>query len=197
VELEVREVQTYSDSGVMMKSRTAIVSLLIAMLVSPLCAQTTADSPATRDEILALFNLMHVREQVQPAMEFVARQQRAIIHDNLKRQTPRISPENLAKLDQFTADIMKELPVDGMLEDMIPVYQKHLTRSDVDAMSAFYSSPTGQKLLREMPAMTTESMQAASPRIQALMDQVMERARAMAKEDEQKGATPKPDSEKK
>jgi uncharacterized protein len=197
VELEVREVRTYSDSGVMMKSRTAIVSLLIAMLVSPLCAQTTADSPATRDEILALFNLMHVREQVQPAMEFVARQQRAIIHDNLKRQTPRISPENLAKLDQFTADIMKELPVDGMLEDMIPVYQKHLTRSDVDAMSAFYSSPTGQKLLREMPAMTTESMQAASPRIQALMDQVMERARAMAKEDEQKGATPKPDSEKK
>jgi uncharacterized protein len=197
MELEVREVRTYSDSGVMMKSRTAIVSLLIGMLVSPLCAQTAADSPATRDEILALFNLMHVREQVQPAMEFVARQQRAIIHDNLKRQTPRISPENLAKLDQFTADIMKELPVDGMLEDMIPVYQKHLTRSDVDAMSAFYSSPTGQKLLREMPAMTTESMQAASPRIQALMDQVMERARAMAKEDEQKGATPKPDSEKK
>jgi uncharacterized protein len=197
MELEVREVRTYSDSGVMMKSRTAIVSLLIGMLVSPLCAQTAADSPATRDEILALFNLMHVREQVQPAMEFVARQQRAIIHDNLKRQTPRISPENLAKLDQFTADIMKEPPVDGMLEDMIPVYQKHLTRSDVDAMSAFYSSPTGQKLLREMPAMTTESMQAASPRIQALMDEVMERARAMAKEDEQKGATPKPDSEKK
>jgi uncharacterized protein len=197
MELEVREVRTYSDSGVMMKSRTAIVSLLIGMLVSPLCAQTAADSPATRDEILALFNLMHVREQVKPAMEFVARQQRAIIHDNLKRQTPRISPENLAKLDQFTADIMKELPVDGMLEDMIPVYQKHLTRSDVDAMSAFYSSPTGQKLLREMPAMTTESMQAASPRIQALMDEVMERARAMAKEDEQKGATPKPDSEKK
>jgi hypothetical protein len=181
----------------MMKSRTAIVSLLIAMLVSPLCAQTAADSPATRDEILALFNLMHVREQVQPAMEFVARQQRAIIHDNLKRQTPRISPENLAKLDQFTTDIMKELPVDGMLEDMIPVYQRHLTKNDVDAMSAFYSSPTGQKLLHEMPAMTTESMQAASPRIQALMDQVMERARAMAKEDEQKGATPKPDSEKK
>ena len=110
---------------------------------------------------------MHVREQVQPAMEFVARQQRAIIHDNLKRQTPRISPENLARLDQFTVDIMKDLPVDGMLEDMIPVYQKHLSKSDVEAISAFYSSPTGQKLLHEMPAMTAESMQAASPRIQA------------------------------
>jgi hypothetical protein len=174
--------------------------LSVAVLAG-LCAQVasaqSADTPATRDEILALFNLMHVREQVEPAMEFVARQQRAIIHDNLKRQTPRISPENLAKLDQFTVDIMKDLPVDGMLEDMIPVYQKHLSQGDVEAMSAFYSSPTGQKLLREMPAMTTESMQAASPRIQALMDKVLERARAMAKEDEEKGAPTKPNSEKK
>lgn len=171
-----------------MKSRTAIVSLLTTLFAIPICAQTATDTPATRDEILALFNLMHVREQVQPAMEFVARQQRAIIHDNLKRQTPRISPENLAKLDQFTVDIMKDLPVDGMLEDMIPVYQKHLNKSDVEAISAFYSSPTGQKLLHEMPAMTAESMQAASPRIQALMDKVMDRARAMAQEEQGKKA---------
>ncbi len=180
-----------------MKSRTAIVTLLIALSASPLCAQSAADTPATRDDVVSLFSLMHVREQIEPAMVMIARQQRAIIYENLKRQNPHISPENLAKLDQFTADIMKDLPVDGMLDDMIPVYQRHLTKSDVEAMSAFYSSPTGQKLLREMPAMTTESMQAASPRIQALMDKVMERARAMAKEDEQKGATPKPDSEKK
>ena len=180
-----------------MKTPIVLASLLFALAVSPVWPQTSVEVPATRDDILALFNLMHVREQVEPAMQFIAKQQRAIIHDNLKRQTPRISPEDLARLDQFTIDIMKDLPVDGMLDDMVPVYQRHLTRSDVEAMSAFYSSPTGQKLLREMPAMTNESMQAASPRIQALMDKVMERARAMAKEDEQKGATPKPDNKKK
>ncbi len=123
-------------------------------------------------------------------MQFIAKQQRAIIHDNLKRQTPRVSPEDLARLDQFTTDIMKDLPVDGMLDDMVPVYQRHLTKSDVEAMSAFYSSPTGQKLLREMPAMTAESMQAASPRIQALMDKVMERARQMAQDNQGKKNTP-------
>ncbi len=173
------------------------VILFLTLTLPMIFPQTSAEAPATRDDILALFNLMHVREQIEPAMQFIAKQQRAIIHDNLKRQTPRISPQDLARLDQFTTDIMKDLPVDGMLGDMVPVYQRHLTKSDVDAMSAFYSSPIGQKLLREMPAMTTESMQAASPRIQALMDKVMERARAMAKENEQKGATPKPDNEKK
>ena len=173
------------------------IILLVALMAPIVRPQTAADAPATRDDILALFNLMHVRDQVEPAMQFIAKQQRAIIHDNLKRQTPRISPEDLARLDQFTSDIMKDLPVDGMLDDMVPVYQRHLTRSDVDAMSAFYSSPTGQKLLREMPAMTNESMQAAYPRIQALMDKVVERAKAMSKENEQKVATPKPDSDKK
>jgi hypothetical protein len=178
-------------------NRSWLKIVLLAGLMAPVAlSQTSAEAPATRDDILALFNLMHVREQIQPAMEFVAKQQRAIIHDNLKRQSPRISPEDLARLDQFTADIMKELPIDGMLDDMVPVYQKHLTKSDVEAMSAFYSSPTGQKLLHEMPAMTTESMQAASPRIQALMDKVMERAREMAKDDQQKSTTPKSDKNK-
>jgi len=164
--------------------------ILLLGLAVRLLGQSAAEAPATRDDILALFSLMHVRDQVEPAMQFIAKQQRAIIHDNLKRQTPRVSPEDLARLDQFTTDIMKDLPVDGMLDDMVPVYQRHLTKSDVEAMSAFYSSPTGQKLLREMPAMTAESMQAASPRIQALMDKVMERARQMAQDNQGKKNTP-------
>jgi uncharacterized protein len=172
--------------------------VLLANFVAPATfAQSSAAPPATRDDILGLFNLMHIREQVGQAMESIARQQRAIMHDNLKRQSPRISAEDLARLDQFTTDIMKDMPVDGMLDDMIPVYQKHLTKNDVDAMSSFYSSPTGQKLLREMPAMTAESMQAASPRIQAMMDNVMERAAQMAKENQEKKTAPsKPATDK-
>jgi len=45
-----------------------------------------------------------------------------------------------------------------MLDDMIPVYQRHLTKQDVDSMLAFYNTPTGQKLLREQPAMMAEGM---------------------------------------
>jgi uncharacterized protein len=179
----------------MMKSPFVLVLVLFALTVPSLLAQTPADPPATRDDVLALFSLMHIREQVTSVMESVATQQRQIMHDNLKRQVPRVSPEEFARLDQFMADVMKELPIDGMIDDMVPVYQKHLSKSDVDAMTAFYSSQTGQKLLREMPAMTAESMQAASPRIQAMMDKVMERAREMSKEREPKNVTaPKTDN---
>jgi len=180
-----------------MKRRFVLVIYLFALTFPTVFAQTSSDPPATRDDVLALFSLMHIREQVTSVMESVATQQRQIMRDNLKRQVPHVSPQEFARLDQFMAEVMKELPVDGMIDDMIPVYQKHLNKSDVDAMTAFYSSPTGQKLLREMPAMTGESMQAASPRIQAMMDRVMERARAMANEKEPKNAPPPKTDDKK
>ena len=63
-----------------------------------------------------------------------------------------------------------------MMNEMIPVYQRHFSKSDIDGLIAFYSSPTGQKFLREMPAVTAESMQAAYPRIQSAVDAALKRA---------------------
>ena len=139
----------------------------VLFVASRLPAQSTEDVPATHQEIQDLFTLMRIREQVGQVMQAIALQQRAIIHDNLKRRNPRLTRKDLARLDRFTIAIMKDLHIDDTVEDMIPIYQKHLTKADVEAMTSFYSSATGQKLLREMPGMTVESMQAASPRIQA------------------------------
>jgi len=90
------------------------------------------------------------------------------------------------------------MPVDGMLDDMIPVYQRHLSKSDVDAMIGFYSTPTGQKMIREMPAIAAEGMQAMQPRLLKQMDEAKEKIEQMAREDAQKqqksappSATPK------
>ena len=129
---------------------------------------------------------MHIRDQMRLVMDSVAKQQREMIREGLKKRAPQMTEQDLARLDQFTSDVLKDFPVDGMLDDMIPVYQKHLNKADVDAMNAFYQSPTGQKMLREMPAMTAESMQASSPRIQAMMDKVMERAEQLAREERNK-----------
>jgi hypothetical protein len=82
---------------------------------------------------------------------------------------------------------------------MIPVYQKHLNKSDVNAMVGFYSTPTGQKILREMPAMTTEGMQAMQPHLRQMMDDVSSQIQKRVKEqieDKKKGGTSKPNAVK-
>jgi hypothetical protein len=162
------------------------VFLMIALPALAQVADSASPAPATRDDILKLFDTMHIRDQMRLVMDSVAKQQREMIREGLKRRAPQMTEQDLARLDQFTSDVLKDFPVDGMLDDMIPVYQKHLNKADVDAMNAFYQSPTGQKMLREMPAMTAESMQASSPRIQAMMDKVMERAEQLAREERNK-----------
>jgi len=169
--------------------RILMLTFVFLMIALPALAQV-ADSayaaPATRDDILKLFDTMHIRDQMRLVMDSVAKQQREMIREGLKKRAPQMTEQDLARLDQFTSDMLKDFPVDGMLDDMIPVYQKHLNKADVDAMNAFYQSPTGQKMLREMPAMTAESMQASSPRIQAMIDKVMERAEQLAREERNK-----------
>jgi hypothetical protein len=167
--------------------------LTLILLSTSISVYAQSDTPSSRDDIMKLFAVMKVHDQTRLVMESVAAEQRAMMHDGLRKRYPQITEAEMARLDQATLDIMRDVSVDDMLDDMIPIYQKHLSKKDVDAMSAFYASDTGQKLLREMPAMTSESMRATAPRMQAIMERVMNRIEQMAREDREKnGAAPKP-----
>ncbi len=49
-------------------------------------------------------------------------------------------------------------------------------------MLAFYETPTGQKILREQPAMMAEGMQAMRPRMEKMMSDIADQAENVAKE---------------
>src|SRR5450432_1359553 len=143
-------------------------------------------TPATREDIARLFKVMRLHEQMQGTMRLIMAQQQKMMRETIKQRVPEITEEQLAKIEAMTKDAVKDLPLEGMLEDSMPVYQKHLTKGDVDAMSRFYATPTGQKLLREQPAIAGESMQAMSPRMQKAMGAMMDRITATAKEEAEK-----------
>jgi hypothetical protein len=60
-------------------------------------------------------------------------------------------------------EMLANMPWDEMVQAMVPSYQKHFTKGDIDNLVTFYSAPTGAKVLREMPALTAEAMQAMTP----------------------------------
>jgi hypothetical protein len=162
--------------------------LLIALFIGSstgLAQQIAPDAPS-QDEVLNLFNVMRVREQTLEVMQKSEQQIKAITRDLVERRVPNITPLQLGQLDRMIGSLYENYPVDQILSDMVPVYQKHLTKSDLESVLAFYSSPVGQKLTREMPAMTAEAMQIASSRIQDDTEEIMrrleERIRKMAEE---------------
>ena len=62
-----------------------------------------------------------------------------------------------------------------MISDMSGLYQRHLSRTDIDAFIAFYGSPAGQHLLDQQPAIMKEYMP-------MVMGRVQERTKALTDE---------------
>jgi len=54
-------------------------------------------------------------------------------------------------------EMMAELKAEDLEESMIPVYASHFTGDDIKHLIAFYESPFGRKVMREMPQIITES----------------------------------------
>ena len=165
-------------------------SLLFASLLAfSMCAgaQTTVsiapDAPS-KEDVQKLFDVMASREQMAQMMQKVFAQARTLNRDEIKKRHPDITAAQLASMDRQSEELLKNFPLEAMLSDMIPIYQRHFTKTEIDALSAFFSSPPGQKYLHEIPAVTAETMKAIYPRIEAEVD-------ALLKQAEEKTASPK------
>ncbi len=116
----------------------------------------------TDQEVFKLLELLQVEDGVKATIETMKDQLKAGAEQNFRDRIPNASPEQLKKVSAIVDDSFSELKPDDMVKNLVPIYQKHLTRADVRALIAFYSSPVGQKLRREQPAMMRETMEVNS-----------------------------------
>jgi uncharacterized protein len=155
--------------------------LPVCVLVLSICAgaQTTVsiapDAPS-KEDVQKLFDVMASREQFARMMQQLFAQVRTMNREQIKKRRPEVTDEEIARMDRQSEALIKNFPLDEILKEMIPVYQRHFTKADVEGLTAFYSSPTGQKFLHEMPAVTAETMKAAYPRILAEVDAAVKRS---------------------
>ena len=193
-----------------MRSRALLLLVLLAV-AAPLYAQQSvaeaarqakakpeglaADAP-TRDQVMKLLDLLQIRKSMSLMMDGMKQAMKQGAQETFRERVPNPTPKQLEALNGMVDDLMADMPLDEMIEAMVPIYRRHLSKSDVDEVIRFYSSAVGQKLLREQPQMIQEGMQAGGEIQQKRMDQMMakirERTEKMAEEEEKdKAATPK------
>ena len=166
-----------------MKLITAILVLCISTAAqNPTSAPT--DTSASKEQVEKLFDVMQIREQSHQMMDSLSKQMQVMTTQNIKARYPNITAAELARASRISEESLKDVPLDEILDDMVPIYQKHLTQGDVDAMVAFYSSPTGKKLMQQLPEITEEAMQVSYQHMQKQIDAVMKRVDESMKEDE-------------
>lgn len=127
------------------------------------------DAPASKEDVERFLDLMHTRERVQQMLALMSKQTDQMMDEQLAKNQADLPSDARQRLKVTMDDLAKNIPIDEMLEAVIPIYQKHWTKGDVNNLIAFYSTPTGQKLLRDMPQTMAEGMEAMRPIFQRQM----------------------------
>lgn len=180
-----------------MKTRVFVRAFAIAIfsltLSLPLFAQDAAPpvDQSTRDEVVRFMELMQVRSRMITLMDAVEAQQKRLAEQSFKQANPNATPQQLQQTVQMIDTAMKQMTSDDMVDQMInaiiPIYQRHFSKADLDGLLAFYTSPVGQKFQNEQPAIAQESMQAMgdiiSKKLPELTKQMKAQMDKMAAED--------------
>ena len=148
--------------------------LFFAVSLNALCQQA-ADVPASREDIERYLQVVHSQELIRQMLDSIAKSMHEMAHEQYLKNRDKLPRDFEARMDAMVSDSWQLIPIDEMLQAMVPVYQKHFTKNDVDALVAFYSSETGQKLLREMPTIMGEAMQAMQPIFEKQIEETRQR----------------------
>ena len=145
-----------------MKHRVVIMVFFLSFAACCF-AQESDQTPASRADIMTYFETVHSHDMMAKMADGMLKPMHQLIHDEYLKNQSKLPNDFEERMTRQMDDMYKKMPWDQMFDAMIPVYQKHFTKGDINALLAFYSSPTGQKLLREMPAITSEALESMMP----------------------------------
>lgn len=146
---------------------------------------SAADKPS-REQLLKLFEVMRIRAQMSDMLKMLpaALQQQLQSEEeevqlSLMPMGGELTPDQVAARDRVTKKYItltdSLYPVDDMLNDMVEVYERYLSREDVDGIIAFYRSEPGQHILDAQPIMAKEVMPLVQKKMEARNKDLVER----------------------
>lgn len=146
---------------------------------APAAAVVPADEQPTNQQLTRLFEVMRIKEQMESTSKIMPQlmqqqfdQQAKEMekdHPELKSMTPEQQKASQEVMSKFMGKAMNLYTGDEMMDDMKAIYKRHLTKSDVDGIIAFYSSPAGKHMLDMVPVIMQEFMPEAMERMQSRM----------------------------
>lgn len=158
-----------------MTRRIILFTSCLAFALSLNAQQTGNDSPASREDVERYLNVIHSHDMMKQVMQAMSKPVHDMIHQQFIKDQDKLPPDFEARMTGIIDDMFNNMPFDDMMQAMVPVYQKHFAHGDIDTLIAFYSAPIGQKVLREMPAITGEAMQSMMPIMRKQMDAMQQR----------------------
>jgi uncharacterized protein len=158
-----------------MKKSCLILALGLFCFLPLLAQQSPADAPATQADVEKYLQATHARQMMDQMVDAMAKPLDKMIHEQYLEHKDVLPPDYESHVSKIMHEMLEEMPWDQLIQAMMPAYQKHFTKGDLEALTAFYSTPTGQKILREMPGLMADYMEAMMPVLQQHVEKVATR----------------------
>jgi len=181
-----------SFAGYTLKSydpKTGVLEVERDGKVSPLTIVADAavkNAPAqaargTVEDATAVLNAMNFEQMMDRTMEGAKRQQQAAMARMMSQMAGNANREDVT---EFQKKVMNELMsgISGaeMKNDVAKVYSEIFSKDELQALSAFYSSPLGQSFAEKQPLVVEKMNELMMPRIMAMMPKVQQMGKEFA-----------------
>ncbi len=145
--------------------RALAFAAALALLAGPAFAADDARTKAAE----ALLKSMKVDKVLQQSIDQML--------DMQAKQNPAMAKMRPAMTKFFA----KYMSWDALKPDMVALYAEEFTAGELDEMTKFYQTPTGQKMVDKMPALTAKGMQLGLSKVQAHQAELREMIEAEMK----------------
>src|SRR5260370_7853545 len=106
---------------------------------------------------------MHSRDMMKQIGAEMSDPMHKMVHEKFLKNQDKLPADFEAQMNRMMDEMLQGFPWDQYIDATMPIYQKHFTKGDLAALTTFYSSPTRQKVLLEIPPLMPDSLQLTIP----------------------------------
>lgn len=130
-----------------------LFSIILTMSLIWVCtAQAgSSDAPTTKEDVQKYLQVMYGDSIPKKMAASVVEGTQQWIHESYTVRKNQLPADYESMMTGMITDMFEKTAWDEMIQEMLPVFQTRYTHSDMNNLIAFYSSPTGQKMLKENP----------------------------------------------
>lgn len=155
-------------------------ALFAAMLLTLLSSQVMADAASHAAAARQLLKLVNADQIAGP---WFGQVNQMFAQRFAETQAPE-SKKAVLESYQAKADatLNKVVGWDKLEPEMVKLYTKGFSEAELNELIAFYKSPLGQKVLKQMPALFSESMKMTQSKLEPVVPQINQLLEQMTKE---------------
>jgi uncharacterized protein len=161
--------------------RRFLITFVLLSLFVPLLSAQNANSPSGED-VKKFIEVMRIERQLTTMMQIMTNAAKQGARQGFLQKMPNATPEQLADIESIADVMFADFPINDILADIVPIYQKHVSKSDLQAITEFYSSPVGQRFLDNQPQMMQEMGAVSATRMQKRLGGILEKLDARMNE---------------